>query len=47
MSKGLESMTEGDNNQRYKCFCSISVLCISFTSQMVKTCMTTLREVEG
>ena len=40
-------MTEGDNNQKYKYFCSISLLCISFTSQMVKTCMITLQEVEG
>ena len=37
----------GDNDRRPKCFCSSPVLCISFTWQMVKTCVIRLQMVEG
>ena len=44
-NQGLES--PGDNDQRSKRFCSSAVLCVSFTSQMVKTRMFILRVIEG
>ena len=37
----------GDNDQTSKRFCSIPVLCVSSTSQIVKTHVITLRGVEG
>ena len=37
----------GDNDQRSKRFCSIAMLCVSFTCQMVKTRVIRLRGVEG
>ena len=37
----------GDNDRRSKRFCSIAVLCVSFTWQIVKTRVIRLRVIEG